>query len=233
MRDNLEELNRLDKSAYPILLGGAALTRTYVEKDLRAIYKGRVFYGKDAFEGLHLLDRLMEIKRSGVDDPTFGTELSGRKLPPRRSEQLAEVDPATLPPRSEQVGTDNPVFDPPFLGTRVAKGFLSTTSPPTSTRRRSSATSGATGPSPARATRTSRNVSEPSCVRVSTRSRPKGSSFPRSSGAIFPSTPTGTTLSSTPTTPAGPSDTVQFPAPEKGALPLHRGLLQTGRVRQP
>ena len=52
MRDNLEELNRLDKSGYPILLGGAALTRTYVEKDLRAIYKGRVFYGKDAFEGL-------------------------------------------------------------------------------------------------------------------------------------------------------------------------------------
>src|SRR5271165_3676890 len=123
MRDNLEELNRLDKSGYPILLGGAALTRTYVEKDLRAIYRGRVFYGKDAFEGLHLLDRLMAIKRSGVDDPTFGTELSGRKLPARRSQQLAEIDLATLPARSEQVGTDNPVFDPPFLGTRVAKGI--------------------------------------------------------------------------------------------------------------
>ncbi len=81
MRDNLEELNRLDKSGYPVILGGAALTRTYVEKDLRAAYKGRVFYGKDAFEGLHLLDRLMRIKRSGVDDPSFGTELSGRKLP--------------------------------------------------------------------------------------------------------------------------------------------------------
>ena len=123
MRDNLEELNRLDKSGYPILLGGAALTRTYVEKDLRAIYKGRVFYGKDAFEGLHLLDRLMEIKRSGVDDPTFGTELSGRKLPPRRSEQMAEIDPATLPARSPEVGTDNELFRPPFLGTRVAKGI--------------------------------------------------------------------------------------------------------------
>ena len=123
MRDNLEELNRLDKSGYPILLGGAALTRTYVEKDLRAIYKGRVFYGKDAFEGLHLLDRLMEIKRSGVDDPSFGTELSGRKLPPRRSEQMAEIDPATLPARSPEVGMDNELFEPPFLGTRVAKGI--------------------------------------------------------------------------------------------------------------
>ncbi len=123
MRDNLQELNRLEKSSYPIVLGGAALTRTYVEKDLRAIYKGRVFYGKDAFEGLHLLDRLMEIKRSGVDDPSFGTELSGRKLPPRRSQQVAEIDPATLPARSPEVGMDNELFKPPFLGTRVAKGI--------------------------------------------------------------------------------------------------------------
>ena len=122
MRDNLEELNRLGKSAYPVLLGGAALTRTYVEKDLRSVYQGRVFYGKDAFEGLHLLDRLMEMKRSGVDDPSFGTELSGRKLPPRRSEQMAEIDPATLPARSPEVGMDNELFKPPFLGTRVAKG---------------------------------------------------------------------------------------------------------------
>ena len=123
IRDNLEELNRLDKSGYPIILGGAALTRTYVEKDLRAVYKGRVFYGKDAFEGLHLLDRLMQIKRSGVDDPSFGTELSGRKLPPRRSEQMAAIDPATLPARSPEVGLDNELFPPPFLGTRVAKGM--------------------------------------------------------------------------------------------------------------
>jgi 5-methyltetrahydrofolate--homocysteine methyltransferase len=123
MRDNLEELNRLDKSAYPIILGGAALTRTYVEKDLRAVYKGRVFYGKDAFEGLHLLDRLMQIKRSGVDDPSFGTELSGRKLPPRRSKQVAGIESSTLPARSAEVGMDNALFEPPFLGTRIAKGI--------------------------------------------------------------------------------------------------------------
>ena len=123
MRDNLQELNRLDKSGYPVILGGAALTRTYVEKDLRAVYKGRVFYGKDAFEGLHLLDRLMHIKRSGVDDPSFGTELSGRQLPLRRSAQMAETDPASLLERSPEVGMDNELFEPPFLGTRVAKGI--------------------------------------------------------------------------------------------------------------
>jgi 5-methyltetrahydrofolate--homocysteine methyltransferase len=123
MRENLEELNRLGKSSYTVVLGGAALTRTYVEKDLRDTYDGRVFYGKDAFEGLRVLDRMMEIKQSGVDDPTFGTERSGRVLPKRQSEVLAEVDPATLPERSPEVETDNEIFVPPFLGSRVAKGI--------------------------------------------------------------------------------------------------------------
>ena len=63
MRDNLEELNDLGLADVPVLLGGAALTRTYVEKDLREIYEGRVFYGRDAFEGLHTMDRLMTMKR--------------------------------------------------------------------------------------------------------------------------------------------------------------------------
>src|SRR5207244_577078 len=51
MRDNLEELNERKLSRIPVLLGGAALTRSYVEHDLRQVYEGRVFYGKDAFEG--------------------------------------------------------------------------------------------------------------------------------------------------------------------------------------
>jgi 5-methyltetrahydrofolate--homocysteine methyltransferase len=70
-----------------------------------------------------VLDRMMEIKRSGVDDPSFGTERSGRVLPPRRSEMTAEVDPSTLPARSPEVETDNAVFVPPFLGSRIAKGI--------------------------------------------------------------------------------------------------------------
>ncbi|MHB8243849.1 MAG: methionine synthase [Acidimicrobiales bacterium] len=123
MRENLQELNRLQKHDYPVILGGAALTRTYVEKDLRETYAGKVFYGKDAFEGLRTLDRLMEIKRSGVDDPSFGTERSGRVLPKRNSEALAEIDPSTLPERSPEVELDNKVFVPPFLGTRIAKGL--------------------------------------------------------------------------------------------------------------
>jgi 5-methyltetrahydrofolate--homocysteine methyltransferase len=77
MRENLQELNSRGMADIPVLLGGAALTRSYVERDLREVYEGRVFYGKDAFEGLHVMDRLGEIRR-GADDPDFGRVPSGR-----------------------------------------------------------------------------------------------------------------------------------------------------------
>ena len=123
MRENLEEMNRRGSSHIPVLLGGAALTRSFVERDLRDVYEGKVFYGRDAFEGLRTLEQLMEIKRSGVEDPAFGTVPTGRVLPERKSAQLARVDLATLPERSPDVATDNPVFTPPFLGARIAKGI--------------------------------------------------------------------------------------------------------------
>jgi len=129
MRENLEELNRRGLSHIPVILGGAALTRTYVERDLRQVYDGRLFYGKDAFEGLRTMDRLVEIRKSGEDDPSFGTELGGRDLGPRKSElrkQAAEEARARgelLPARAPGVADDNPLFPPPFVGSRVAKGM--------------------------------------------------------------------------------------------------------------
>jgi 5-methyltetrahydrofolate--homocysteine methyltransferase len=120
MRENLEELNALGLADWPVLLGGAALTRSYVERDLREVYEGRLFYGRDAFEGLHTLDRLMEAKRSGADDPDFGRVPTGRTLPSRSAAPAAA--PA-LPRRSPTVATDNRVFVPPFLGSRVVKGI--------------------------------------------------------------------------------------------------------------
>ncbi|MDQ3146328.1 MAG: methionine synthase, partial [Actinomycetota bacterium] len=120
MRENLEELNARQLSRIPVLLGGAALTRTYVERDLREVYDGRLFYGKDAFEGLHTMDRLGELRRTGVDDPDFGRVQGGRDLPPRRSQR--EVVDVEVPPRSPEVATDVEVFKPPFLGSRVVKG---------------------------------------------------------------------------------------------------------------
>jgi 5-methyltetrahydrofolate--homocysteine methyltransferase len=120
MRENLEELNDRGLDRIPVLLGGAALTRSYVERDLREVYKGRVFYGKDAFEGLRTMDTLVQGKRTGQLDPDFGRALEGRELPPRKS-QRAE-DAVEVPERSD-VAADVPVFDPPFLGARVAKGI--------------------------------------------------------------------------------------------------------------
>src|SRR5437016_3517071 len=122
MRDNLEELNQRGLSTLPVLLGGAALTRSYVERDLRGVYEGRVFYGKDAFEGLRTMERLMTLKKgAGLDsDPEFGRELTGRVLPKR---EKREVDLSALPSRSPDVETDNPVFVPPWLGSQVVKGI--------------------------------------------------------------------------------------------------------------
>jgi 5-methyltetrahydrofolate--homocysteine methyltransferase len=117
MRENLEELNsRGLAQEIPVILGGAALTRRYVERDLREVYEGRVFYGKDAFEGLHTMDKLMELKKSGIDDPDFG------RVPLGRVVVKEEKEAVELPPRSPAVETDNPVFVPPFLGSRVVKG---------------------------------------------------------------------------------------------------------------
>jgi len=106
-----------------VLLGGAALTRSYVERDLREVYDGRVFYGRDAFEGLHTLDKLMTFKREGGTDPNFGRELTGRVLPGRSGTSSASASAVEVPARSPEAATDNPVYVPPFLGTRVVKGI--------------------------------------------------------------------------------------------------------------
>src|SRR5262249_10591897 len=108
MRENLVELNDRSLSNIPILLGGAALTRTYVERDLREIYDGRLFYGRDAFEGLRTMDRLVEIKKTGQDDPEFGREISERNVP-RRFQDTKDGPVEGQPARSD-VATDNPLF---------------------------------------------------------------------------------------------------------------------------
>jgi 5-methyltetrahydrofolate--homocysteine methyltransferase len=122
MRDNLLEMNERGADHVPVILGGAALTRTYVERDLRAGYRGRLFYGKDAFEGLRTMDRLMDMKRSGADDPDFGRQLGGRAGVPERGQRDEERPLSGAPRRSPEVAPDNPVFVPPFLGSRVEKG---------------------------------------------------------------------------------------------------------------
>jgi 5-methyltetrahydrofolate--homocysteine methyltransferase len=74
MREDLEELNRRGLSSrYPVLLGGAALNRAYVEVDLRGVYDGPLFYCKDAFAGLKQMDELVEHRDKGGPPPEWGT----------------------------------------------------------------------------------------------------------------------------------------------------------------
>ncbi|WP_225845717.1 methionine synthase [Streptomyces sp. HPF1205] len=119
MKENLEELNQRGLAAdYPVILGGAALTRAYVEQDLHELYQGEVRYARDAFEGLRLMDALVAVKR-GVPGPAL-PELKARRVP-RRERPAEEPDTERGPVRSD-VATDNPVPVPPFWGSRVVKG---------------------------------------------------------------------------------------------------------------
>ncbi|MGP4003203.1 methionine synthase [Streptomyces sp. 8N706] len=120
MKENLEELNQRKMAAdFPVILGGAALTRAYVEQDLHEIYEGEVRYARDAFEGLRLMDALIAVKR-GVPGATL-PELKQRRVP-KRDTAVLEVEEPEGAVRSD-VATDNPVPTPPFRGTRVVKGI--------------------------------------------------------------------------------------------------------------
>ena len=87
MRDNLAELNSRGLAGrWPVLLGGAALTRAYVEQDLAALFDGEVRYARDAFEGLRLMDAAMAVKRGepGAALPALRSPRgSGRRRAPR------------------------------------------------------------------------------------------------------------------------------------------------------
>jgi len=117
MKENLIELNnRSIANRFPVILGGAALTRTFVEDDLHDIYDGEVRYAKDAFEGLRLMDALMAVKR-GVE---------GATLPPLKKRRIASVEQSDLLEIDEvrsAISTENQVPTPPFFGSRIVKGF--------------------------------------------------------------------------------------------------------------
>ncbi|UED83149.1 methionine synthase [Streptomyces profundus] len=120
MKENLEELNRRGMAAgYPVILGGAALTRAYVEQDLHEIYQGEVRYARDAFEGLRLMDALIAVKR-GVPGATL-PDLKPRRVARRDSPVVAER--AEEGPARSETATDVPLPARPFLGTRVVKGI--------------------------------------------------------------------------------------------------------------
>jgi len=134
MKENLQEMNSRGVSArWPVLLGGAALTRSYVENDLSELYTGDVRYARDAFEGLRLMDAIMAAKRG--EPSTVDAEAAGkrreRKERRERSLRIAETRKARKaeeealegpPAARSDVATDVPLPTPPFWGSRVVKG---------------------------------------------------------------------------------------------------------------
>ncbi len=121
MKENLEEMNQRGVAArWPVLLGGAALTRAYVEDDLAALYAGEVRYARDAFEGLRLMDAVVSAKH---DPKTSLAEAlpALRKRRVSRASNVAEL--AEAPDVRSDVAVDNRVPDPPFWGSRVVRGL--------------------------------------------------------------------------------------------------------------
>ncbi|MGD9934256.1 MAG: methionine synthase [Dehalococcoidia bacterium] len=126
MREDLEELNARELFHYPVLLGGAALTRKYVEGDLRGIYKGSVYYCQDAFEGLATMDQLRgdagvtakkdqsEPEDTGYDQVRVQTPAAGRSGTSDAEREYAVSEIRAAGPV--------PIPMPPFWGSRVVRG---------------------------------------------------------------------------------------------------------------
>jgi 5-methyltetrahydrofolate--homocysteine methyltransferase len=132
MKENLQEMNsRGVAKKLPVLLGGAALTRSYVENDLSEVYEGRVTYARDAFEGLRVMDATMARLRGELPevDPEEEAKQAERKARHERSQRVAakrkaaEAEVAGPQPERSDVTVDNPLPTPPFWGTRVVKGI--------------------------------------------------------------------------------------------------------------
>jgi 5-methyltetrahydrofolate--homocysteine methyltransferase len=137
MKENLEVMNERNIKV-PVVLGGAALTRRYVEDDLKTLYKGNLFYARDAFAGLHTMDKLMSSNGDeaarGLERPHLagGTQDSSllvtdddeliaeeAKLGIRKPTRARPVTGDTTLTTRSHVSSDAPVPRPPFFGSRV------------------------------------------------------------------------------------------------------------------
>jgi 5-methyltetrahydrofolate--homocysteine methyltransferase len=135
MKENLELMNERGIKV-PVVLGGAALTRRYVEDDLKALYKGELYYARDAFAGLHTMDKL--VSGNGASASTGATDEAaaevaqdvedligeeaklGIRKPARPRGVLARPEETKHTTRSN-VSADVPIPTPPFYGSRVVE----------------------------------------------------------------------------------------------------------------
>ncbi len=128
MKENLETMEARG-IRIPVVLGGAALTRRFVEQDLRKIYSGKLAYAQDAFDGLHFMETIAQERHSiHPQQPTTSLEVS---IALQQSQQELESSPSRdvrterqeygqpILRRVSSVRRDVPVPVPPFWGSRV------------------------------------------------------------------------------------------------------------------
>ena len=135
MKDNLEVMNERGVGV-PVVLGGAALTRRYVEDDLKSLYKGTLFYARDAFAGLHTMDKLMNggvVPASAGDgaedhelksvpqeaDDLIGEEAKRGVRKSARPRGASKASGETTHTLRSDMRTDVPIPQPPFFGSRA------------------------------------------------------------------------------------------------------------------
>ena len=134
MKENLELMNERGITV-PVVLGGAALTRRYVEDDLKALYKGRLFYARDAFAGLHTMDKLVGIdgnvpvngELTATTEPAedledlIGEEAKLGIRKPARPRGLSRSTGDTTHTTRSNVSTEVAIPTPPFFGSRAVE----------------------------------------------------------------------------------------------------------------
>ncbi|WP_341878717.1 methionine synthase [Synechococcus sp. UW140] len=129
MKDNLDAFNQADIDV-PVILGGAALTPRFVNKDCRNVYHGQVIYGRDAFTDLRFMDALVEAKKSNnwdnkqgflVESPE-GFDLGKADPDPGDLDEPAkptnQLDLVISSDRSAAVPEEQ-ALKPPFWGTKI------------------------------------------------------------------------------------------------------------------
>jgi 5-methyltetrahydrofolate--homocysteine methyltransferase len=117
MKENLETLNERDMKM-PVILGGAALNRRFVEGELRAMYKGDVYYANDAFDGLKLMEEIMEYKRLGKK-PELRIYSAGN----RANERPVIIEDEKNKIISERLNASGTIPQPPFFGSKTIRNI--------------------------------------------------------------------------------------------------------------
>ena len=124
MKENLSVMSERSLTI-PVILGGAALTRRYVEEDLRSVYRGNVLYANDAFDGLRYMEQIakgeISVPAPGGDGDADGLTGTEAKIAMAEAEdqRYREKAPAGDATQRSAVRQDVAIPVPPFWGTRV------------------------------------------------------------------------------------------------------------------